>query len=208
MSTKGGNTTGKAVLNEMKSKRERKDDMKKNNVGWRCCAVIALGILCGCETIVVPPEPKNDARQGDPAEPFFGRTQDVTMYSLESSARQLLSDMKANAEFKRNYAIKKKAKKNERPTVIVGEIKNSTENHVQDRLDLVRSTVVRTELQNSGLFTMLSKDAEASPDYVVNGTFTDVPESDGRHNHYLYIRIKDFKTDVIIWEGFRKNVKL
>ena len=183
--------------------------MKKRNVGWRCCAVIALGILCGCETVVVPPKPRNDVRQGDPAEPFFGRTQDVTMYGLESSARQLLSDMKANAEFQSNYETKKRARKNVRPTVIIGDIKNNaTGNRVQDRLDIVRNTVVRTELLNSGLFTILPKDAESSPDYIVNGNFNDVPESDGRHNHYLYIRVKDFKTDAIIWEGFRKNVKL
>ena len=84
--------------------------MKKGNGVWRCCAVMALGILCGCETVVVPPKPRNDARQGDPAEPFFGRPQDVTMYSLESSARQLIADMKANAEITRNYEIKKTAK--------------------------------------------------------------------------------------------------
>lgn len=193
----------------MKSKHEeRKDDMKKGNVVWRCCAVMALGILCGCETVVVPPEPKHDARQRDPAEPFFGRPQDVTMYGLESSARQLMADMKANAEFQGSYKKKKRAKKNARPTVIVGDIKNNTGNHIQDRLDLVRNTVVRTELLNSGLFTILPKDAESSPDYVVDGNFNDVPESDGRHNHYLYIRVKDFKTDAIIWEGFRKNVKL
>ncbi len=181
--------------------------MKKHNVGWRCCAVIALGILCGCETVVVPPKPKNDVHQGDPAGPFFGRPQDVTMYSLESSARQLMADMRANAEFKSSYKTKK-AKTKMRPTVIVDDIKNSAANHVQDRLDIVRNTVVRTELLNSGLFTILPKDAESSPDYVVNGNFNDVPESDGRHNHYLYIRIKDFKTNAIIWEGFRKNVKL
>ena len=182
--------------------------MKKRNVGWRRCAIIALGVLCGCETVVVPPKPRIDARQGDPTEPFFGRTQDVTMYGLESSARQLIADMRANAEFQRNYKTKKKAKRNVRPTVIVGDIKNSTESHIQDRLDIVRNTVVRTELLNSGLFTILPKDAESSPDYVVNGNFNDVPESDGRHNHYLYIRVKDFKTDAVIWEGFRKNVKL
>ena len=182
--------------------------MKKSNVGWRCCAVIALGILCGCETVVVPPEPKNDVRQGDPAEPFFGRPQDSTMYSLESCARQLMADMRANAEFKRNYATKKKSKKNARPTVIVGDIKNGATYHVQHRLNVVRDTVVRTELLNSGLFTMLSSDAESSPDYVVNGDFKEVPESDGRHNHYLYIRVKDVRTDAIIWEGFQKNVKL
>ena len=182
--------------------------MKERNVGWCCCAVMALTILCGCETIVVPPKPEHDARQGDPAEPFFGRTQDVTMYGLESSARQLIADMKANVEFTRNYETRKTAKTNGRPTVIIGDIKNATGSHIQDRLDIVRNTVVLTELLNSGLFTMLPKDAETSPDYVVNGNFNDVPESDGRHNHYLYIRIKDFKTDAIIWEGFRKNIKL
>ena len=183
--------------------------MDKHNVGWRCYAVIVLGILCGCETVVVPPRPRNDAGQGDPAEPFIGRTQDVTMYSLESSARQLIAEMRANAEFRSNYKTKKKAKKNVRPTVIVGDIKNnSTEDHIQDRLDIVRNTVVRTELLNSGLFTILPKDAESSPDYVVTGNFNDKPESDGRHNHYLYIRVKDAKTDAIIWEGFKKNVKL
>lgn len=182
--------------------------MKTISVGWRCCAVMALAILCGCETVVVPPEPKGDARQGDPAEPFLGRPQDVTMYSLESSASQLMADMRANAEFKRNYATKKRSKANTRPTVIVGDIKNGATSHVQHRLNVVRDTVVRTEMLNSGLFTILSNDAESSPDYVVNGDFRDVPESDGRHNHYLYIRIKDFKTDVIIWEGFRKDVKL
>lgn len=183
--------------------------MKKYNVGWCCCVAVALGIIFGCKTVVVPPEPKSDARQGDPAEPFLGRTQDVTMYSLESSARQLIADMKANVEFLNSYKTKKTAKENIRPTVIVGDIKcNSTDSHIQDRLDIVRNTVVRLELLNSGLFTILPKDAESSPDYVVNGTFNDVPESDGRHNHYLYIRIKDFITDVIIWEGCRKNVKL
>ena len=205
-----GSIARKGVQNEMKSMRkERKNDMKKGYVVLRCCAVMALGVLCGCETVVLPPEPKHDARQGDPAEPFFGRTPDVTMYGLESSASQLMADMKANAEFQRNYKMKtKKAKKNTRPTVIVGDIKNFTENPVQDRLDIVRNTVVRTELLNSGLFTILPKDAESSPDYVVNGSFNDVPESDGRHNHYLHIRVMDFKTDAIVWEGFRKNVKL
>ncbi len=184
--------------------------MKIHNVGWCCCAVMAVGILCGCETVIVPPKPKNDARQGDPAEPFLGQTQEVTMYSLEFSARQLIADMRDNAEFLSNYkAKKKKAKKNGRPTVIIGGIKNNVRgNHVQDRLDIIRNTVVRSELLNSGLFTILTKDAEASPDYVVSGNFNDVPESDGRHNHYLYIRIKDFKKDTVIWEGFRKNVNL
>lgn len=187
---------------------KRKNDMKKINVGFCFSVAMALGILCGCETVIVPPEPRNDVRQGDPTEPFLGRPQDVTMYSLESSARQLMADMRANAEFKRNYAAKKRTMKNARPAVIVGDIKNGATSHVQHRLNIVRDTVVRTELLNSGLFTILSNDAESSPDYIVNGDFRDIPEFDGRHNHYLYIRIKDFETDVIIWEGFRKNVKL
>lgn len=182
--------------------------MKTTSVGWRCCAAMALGILCGCETVVVPPAPKDDVCQGDPAEPFVGRPQDVTMYSLESSARQLMADMRENAEFKRNYETKRRSKNNVRPVVIVGDIKNGATSHVQHRLNVVRDTVVRTELLNSGLFTILSNDAELSPDYVVNGDFRDVPESDGRHSHYLYMRIKDLKDSAIIWEGFRKNVKL
>ena len=130
------------------------------------------------------------------------------MYGLESATRQLMADMRANAQFKGSYEAKKGATGDARPAVIVGDIKNGTTSHVQNRLNVVRDTVVRTELLNSGLFTILSKDAEAAPDYVVMGDFRDIPESDGRHNHYLYIRIKDVKTDVIIWEGVKKNVKL
>ena len=133
------------------------------------------------------------------------------MYDLESCARQLMADMRANAVFKRNYAKKKKSKKNARLTVFIDDIKigYSVTNRVQERLDVLRDTVVRTELFNSGLFKMLSKHSELSPDYVVYGKFEDIPESDGRHNYYLYIGIKDFNDDSsIVWEGVRKNVKL
>ena len=182
--------------------------MNITSIVWCCCAAMTLGIICGCETVVVPPAPKNDARQVDPAGPFFGRPEDVTMYSLESSARQLIADMKANAEFRRYYEMKKTAKKTTRPTVIVGDIQNSTTKRIFHRLVTVRDTVVRPELLNTGLFTIMSEDAESAPDYAVHGEFREVPESDGRYNHYLYIRIKDVHSGAKIWEGVRKNVKL
>ena len=184
--------------------------MGKRNVRWRFCAIISLGVLCGCETVIVPPEPKDDARHRDADVPFFGSPQDVTMYDLESCARQLMADMRANAVFKGNYAEKKASKRNAKPTVLVDDIKigYSVTNRVQERLDVLRDTVVRTELFNSDLFKMLSKHSELPPDYVVYGKFEDIPEVDGRHNYYLYIGVKDFNdASSIIWEGFRSNVK-
>ena len=202
----------------MSKHEERKDDMKKNNVSWCCCVVIALCILCGCETVIMPPGPGNDGRQGDPGEPHIGKSGEVTMYNLEAAALRLMEDMNHqlmadkgdDTEFKRNYEKKKRARKNERPTVRVDYINDSTNPRRpnQGRLDVVRSAVVRTKLQRSDLFTILPKDTRVSPDYVVDGYFKDVPESDGRHNHYLGIRLKDYKLDYILWEKVEKNVKL
>ncbi|MBO7725356.1 MAG: hypothetical protein J6S40_02715, partial [Thermoguttaceae bacterium] len=59
--------------------------MKEKNVVWRCCAVMALGILCGCETVTVPPEP--------PRGPVSPKPTDAQLYNLESATSQLMSKM-------------------------------------------------------------------------------------------------------------------
>ena len=170
-----------------KQKKKEKGDMKKHNIGWRCCAMVVFGILCGCETVTVPPKPPSgpDSPNG-----------------LESATSQLISKMRSSYAFKRNYADVLKTK-GRRPVVVVDKIDLL---QVGKRLD---SEIVRNRVQSSfneaGLFTVKMDGFEEALDYHVTGYIT--TDCDGA-NPRIYLKILDINSGLIIWEDTQYNLKL
>ena len=56
--------------------------MDKHNFVWPCLAIIALGVLCGCETVTIPPEP-----------PTPVKTDYATIYDLERLALNMMEKL-------------------------------------------------------------------------------------------------------------------
>ena len=171
------------------------------------CAVGTLCCLCGCETVTIPPEP-DGTQVVEPGDVVVGKPTDVTMYDLESASRQLISKMLANAEFKRNYNVAKKAR-GRLPIIIIGDIEARMPPGVRmkARLEIVRDGVVRTSLLNSGLFTIKSAGAESSPDYILIGDFREESDTGGFHSQYLRLAIQNIESGEIVWEEMQKVVK-
>ena len=171
------------------------------------CAAMAICFFCGCETVTVPPSPTG-TQVVDSGEVILGGAEDVTMYDLESAARQLMSKMLANAGFKRNYSAKKKAK-GSLPVVIVGDIENRMPPGVRckSRLEIVRDGIVRTALFDSGLFVVVSAAAESPADYKVVGDFRQELDAGGFYSYYLRLAVLDMENDVRVWESTQKATK-
>lgn len=179
--------------------------MKAKSFAMLCTAAVVCA-LCGCETITVPPE-TSGTTYVEPGEPVLGKPDDITMYDLESAARQLMSKMLANDEFRRKYGATRK-KKGIRPVVIVGGIRNLLDGvRIKERLDMIRDSVIRSSLTDSGLFTVKKTSAEKSPDYMVTGDFRGEADTGGFYSQYLRLEIQDVENDEIIWEGTQKVVK-
>jgi len=178
---------------------ERKENMKIGNVGWRCCAVMVLAILCGCETITVPPEP--------PTGPNPPKTdKGIQLYDLESATSKLMSDMLSSHAFKRHYADVKETKGN-RPVVVVGKI--GLLMHA-NRLDteVVRDGV-QTSLNEAHLFTVKEDGFYDAPDYLVTGNIKSDVAGDGSDaNPRLHLKILDINSGKIIWFGTQYDIKL
>ncbi len=167
--------------------------MKKNNVAWYCCAVMALGILCGCETVTVPPKP--------PPLPEGPN-------GLEIATSQLISKMRSSNAFNRNYGNVLKAK-GRRPVIVVSKIEPLQH---ATRLDpeIVRNSV-QAALNESGLFTVKMDGFEEAADYQVTGYIKsdyDAANPDHDANPRLYLMILDFNSGEMVWDGTQYNLKL
>lgn len=197
---------------------------------WLIGAVMSL--VCGCETAVVPPQPKG-TRYVDPSEVIAGEPTSATMYDLETAVQNLMSKMRGSPRFTENYNAAKKVKGG-LPIVVLGNIENKTTDRIQGRLDAMRDTV-RTSLFDTGLVEV--KDDEASeairsriirgadggletsslvqnlgkqdaPDFIVLGDMRHFADVGGYHTYRLRLAIHSLTTGKIIWEGIQTMVKL
>lgn len=177
--------------------------MEKHNVCWRCCAVIALGILCGCETVTVPPKPTHGTNP-----PETGITTNPQRYDLESATSQLMSKMLSSAAFKRNYGEAQKTK-GRRLVIVVGRIDTVLSNARPDS-EVVRNNV-QISLNEPGLFIVKMDGFEGAVDYQVTGYIaSDYDAANPGHdaNPRLHLRILDANSGEIIWSGTQYNLQL
>lgn len=174
--------------------------MKEKNVVWRCCAVMALGILCGCETVTVPPEP--------PRGPVSPKPTDAQLYNLESATSKLMSEMLSSAAFKRHYADAEAAK-GRRLTIVVGKIENELHNKRPD-CEIVRNSI-QVSLNEPGLFVVRMDGFEDAFDYQVTGYVKsdyDAANPVCDVNPRLHLKILDANSGQIIWSGTQYNLQL
>lgn len=177
--------------------------MKKVNVDWRCCAVMALGILCGCETVTVPPKPPSGPN-GPKSEISIG----LQRYDLESATSLLMSKMLSSAAFQRNYAAVVKAKGG-RPVIVVGKIENNLHNKRPD-CEIVRNNI-QVSLNEPGLYDVKMDGFEGAVDYQVTGYVkSDYDDANPGHdaNPRLHLKILDANSGQIIWSGTQNNLQL
>ena len=167
--------------------------MKKNSVAWYCCTVMALSILCGCETVTVPPKPSPGPKGPN---------------GLEIATSQLISKMRSSHAFNRNLDGVLKAK-GRRPVIVVSKIELILH---ATRLD---SEIVRNSIQasfnESGLFTMKMDGFEDAVDYQVTGYIKsdyDAANPDHDANPRLHLKILDANSGEIIWSGTQYNLQL
>lgn len=206
--------------------------MRQNSVGWHCGAVMALGILCGCSTKVIPPQ-ETGTRYVSEHETIVGKASAPTMYDLESSVQTLMSKMRASQRFAENYNTVKAAK-GAIPVVVIGKIKNLTSERLQSRLDAIGESV-RTSLFDSGLFDVKDDSASEaiaarlirsadegledgsladefgthdSPDFIVFGDLRHFEDVGGYHTYRLRLSIHNLRTGKIVWEGIQTKIKL
>ena len=169
--------------------------MKRISVGWCCCAAIALGILCGCETVTVPPEP--------PRGPVSPKPTDAQLYNLESATSKLMSEMLSSAAFKRHYAEKAKA------AIVVGKIESLLHNTRPD-CEIVRNRV-QVLLNEPGLFEVYMDGFERAFDYQVTGFVKsdyDAANPEREVNPRLHLKILDANSGRIIWSDTQYNLQL
>lgn len=177
----------------MKSEHEkRKDVMKKNSIVWCCCAVMALGILCGCETITVSRTPSPEP----------------VRYDLESATSRLMSKMLSSDAFKRNYSALVKARE-KHPVIVVGDIDRQLHRTRSDT-EIVRNSV-QSSLNESNLFTVRMDGFEGAVDYQVTGYIKsdyDAANPDRDVNPRLHLKILDSSSGQIIWSGTQYDLQL
>ena len=197
---------------------------------WLLCAAVLL--VCGCETVTVPPQAKG-TQYVNPNEVIAGKPTETTMYDLETAVQNLMSKMRGSPRFSENYNAAKKAKGG-LPIVVLGNIENKTTDRIQGRLDAMRDTI-RTSLYDTGLVEV--KDDEASeairsriirgadgglesgslvqnlgkqdaPDFIVLGDMRHFTDVGGYHTYRLRLAIHSLATGKVIWEGIQTMVKL
>ena len=165
--------------------------MYKNNVVWHCLSAIALGILCGCETVIVPPKP--------PPEP---------KYDLESATSQLMSKMLSSGAFKRNYSALMKARET-RPVIIVGNIDRLLHRTRSDT-EIIRNSI-QASLNEANLFAVKMDGFEEPADYQVIGYIKsdyDAANPGYDVNPRIYLKILDANSGQIIWDGTQYDLQL
>lgn len=201
-----------------------------------CLAALSVGVLCGCTTVTIPPEPAGTRYTG-PTEIVPGNPRTLTVYDLDSSIQALIQKMKTHPQFARNYRQAKVAKgKGRLPVVCLGLLENkTTDGEVRSRLRAADDTL-RASLFDTGLFEV--KDDEAAdaiksriirgadgglenaneiiasfgeheaPDFIVLGDLRHFEDVGGYHTYKLRLAIHSLKTGKIVWEGIQTNVKL
>ena len=114
---------------------------------WRCCAAIALGVLCGCETVTVPPKPPT------PVKPDY-----ASIYDLERLALKMMEKLDGNARFIKEYERIKEKKNGTLPCIVVGPLENKTTSQgVKPQLLAARDSI-NEWLYNSDLFDFRNDD--------------------------------------------------
>lgn len=184
--------------------------------------VMSLGILCfanGCSYFqkIFTSDVKDDKA--------------LIRCKLELSAQQLMEQMLSSPQFLSHYNTEKNAK-GRLPVIVIGNIENKMNEHVQEWLDVV-GDVVRVTLSNSSLFVVKNDDkitkqsrttpnsdnkvengtlvqemeTRDPPDYIVLGDLRHFSEVDGSHTYRLRLALHSLKTGKIVWEGIQMMVK-
>lgn len=189
---------------------------------WRCCAAIALGVLCGCETVTVPPKPPT------PVKPDY-----ASIYDLERLALKMMEKLNGDVRFSKEYERIKEKKNGTLPCIVVDPLKNkTTSQEVKPPLRAARDSI-NEWLYNSDLFdfrnddnsidlameiyTTITSSSEVkdqgygpnSLDLLLCGNLREFPsESDDKVVYYrLRIAIVNLHTGKTVWESTQKLEK-
>lgn len=98
--------------------------MDINNIVWACLSAIALGVLCGCETVTIPPKPVGtEYLLPDTIVP--GEPGDATIYDLKRLVKEILDEIKADNDFMVALSAMK-SEKGRMPDLVVAHIDNKS----------------------------------------------------------------------------------
>ena len=163
--------------------------MDKNNIVWTCLSSIALGILCGCETVTVPPEPTGTQHIGtDIVVP--GRPDKVTMYDLDRLIVETMTKLNNCTEFEEAYNSVREKKNGAKPRLIIANFDNKTsDGDTRRKLNAARD-FIKEWLYNSGRFSIRDDDASIVLAYdifeiVVGSSEVSVPVTANSLDFYL-----------------------
>ena len=168
---------------------------------------VVMLLVCGCETVTVPPSSKG-TRILPPGEEIVGDPTVMTIQNLETVVQKLMEKMLGSPRFTEAYAAAKKAKKGKLPIVFVGNIENLSQDvSVKVRLNAMRDTVL-TSLYDTGLVDVTDDEAREEIDFIVLGDMRPFADVGGYHTYRLHLFIQSLTTDKIVWEGVQTMVKL
>lgn len=196
--------------------------MDKCNIKCSCLVAIALGILCGCETATVPPDPP------PPVKPAY-----ASIYDLERLALNMMDKLNGNVRFSKEYEHIKEKRNGSLPCIVVGLLDNdTTSQEVKLRLRSARDSI-NEWLYNSELFDFRNDDYSLklaseilktitggsevkvqdsganSLDLFLCGDLREFPaESEDKTVYYrLRIAIIDLHTGKTVWESMQRLEK-
>ena len=98
--------------------------MKTIKFSWHCSAAIALGVLCGCETVTVPPTSVG-TEYLPPDTIVTGQPGDATVYDLKRLVKEILDEIKADNDFVVALSAMK-SEKGRMPDLVVANIENKS----------------------------------------------------------------------------------
>lgn len=98
--------------------------MDKNNIVWTCLSAIALGVLCGCETVTVPPTSAG-TEYLPPDTIVPGQPGDATIYDLKRLVKEILDEIKADNDFM-GALTAMESEKGRVPDLVVANIENKS----------------------------------------------------------------------------------
>lgn len=203
-----------------------KGGMRKN-VAWRRCAIMALGALCGCETVTVPPKPTG-TQYPPPDTVVKGDYKLATMYDLERLVLMMLDKMNADLDFMDDYNVVKVAKK-KKPHLIVALVDNkSPDAWIRDRCGPMRDSINerlshlfrlknddnslvladRIFIEVTGGNTDANKQiTDDSLDFYMRTKVRNDLEGVGVHLYKLHITLNNLHTGDVVWESTQKFYK-